>query len=113
MSLTGTAYYTAGYKAVAIDQFGLDPSTGTVTCANDATYGDGDFNCRVKRFIDVDLVGDYKVTDKFDFYFNIVNLLDSKAPLNGGNYAATNYNPTYTQAGAVGRYFRIGANFKF
>ena len=113
VSLTGTAYYTSGYKAVAIDQFGLDPATGTVTCANDATYGDGDFNCKVKRFIQVDLVGDYKVTDKFDFYFNVINLLNARAPLNAGNYAATNYNPTYTQQGAIGRFFRVGANFKF
>jgi iron complex outermembrane receptor protein len=107
VSLTGTAYYTSGYKAVAIDQFGGSD------CASSATYQDGDFNCRVKRFVEVDLVGDYKVTDKFDFYFNVINLLNAGAPLNAGNYAATNYNPTYTQQGAIGRFFRVGANFKF
>jgi iron complex outermembrane receptor protein len=43
----------------------------------------------------------------------VLNLFDAKAPLNPPNYAAANYNPTYTQAGAEGRYFRVGANFKF
>ena len=42
-----------------------------------------------------------------------MNLLDTKAPLNAGNYAAANYNPTYHQNGAVGRTFKVGANFKF
>jgi hypothetical protein len=53
------------------------------------------------------------VGSKFDLYFNVINLADQKAPLNAGNYAAVNYNPTYTQIGAVGRTIRIGANFQF
>ena len=105
-TLTGTAYYVSGYKAVAYDQF------GTTNCDGGSTYGgtDPNFNCHVRRFIDVDLTGNVKVNDKFNFYFNVINLFDAKAPLNAGNYAATNYNPTYTQIGAVGRTFRFGAN---
>ncbi|WP_232280344.1 TonB-dependent receptor domain-containing protein [Sphingomonas sp. PAMC 26605] len=108
-SLTATAYYTSGYKAVAYDQF------GTTNCNGGSTYGgtDPNFNCRVKSFIDVDLVGNVEVNKKFSFYFNVINLLDAKAPLNAGNYAATNYNPTYTQIGAVGRSIRFGARFKY
>jgi iron complex outermembrane receptor protein len=105
--LTATAYYTSGYKAVAYDAY------NATTCADGSTYGDGDFNCHVKHFIDVDLHGNVDVNDKFSIYFNVANLFDAKAPLNAGNYAAVNYNPTYTQAGAVGRAFRIGANFKY
>jgi len=106
-SLSATAYYTSGYAAVAYDQFG-----GT-DCASSATYGDGDFNCHVRRFIDVDMNASVKINDKFQLYLNVMNVFDAKAPLNAGNYAATNYNPTYTQAGAIGRAFRAGANFKF
>ncbi len=108
-TLTATAYYTSGYKAVAYDQF------GTTDCDGGSTYGgtDPEFNCHVKHFVDVDLTGNVKVNDKFDLYFNVVNLLDQKAPLNAGNYAAVNYNPTYTQIGAVGRTIRVGANFQF
>ncbi len=108
-TLTATAYYTSGYKAVAYDQF------GTTDCDGGSTYGGSDpqFNCHVKHFVDVDLTGSVAVNDKFKLYFNVVNLLDQKAPLNAGNYAATNYNPTYTQIGAVGRTMRVGANFQF
>jgi iron complex outermembrane recepter protein len=106
--LSATAHYVSGYDAVAADQFG-----GT-DCATSSTYqgSDPNFNCRVKRYIDVDLVGSVDVSDKFTFYFNVINLLDAKAPLNAGNYAGNNYNPTYTQSGAVGRLFRMGARFK-
>ncbi|WP_322963990.1 TonB-dependent receptor plug domain-containing protein [Sphingomonas fuzhouensis] len=108
-SLTATAYYVSGYKAVGFDQF------GTMDCNGGSTYGgtDPNFNCHVRRFIDVDLTGSVKVNDKFTFYANVINLTDAKAPLNAGNYAAVNYNPTYTQIGAVGRTFRFGANFRF
>ncbi|RDE05651.1 TonB-dependent receptor plug domain-containing protein [Sphingomonas aracearum] len=108
-SLTATAYYTKGFKAVAEDQFG-----GT-DCLTSSTYqgSDPNFNCKVNDFIDVDLVGSVDVTDRMRFYFNVVNLLDAHAPLNAGNYAGVNYNPTYHQIGAVGRTFRFGANFKF
>ena len=33
--------------------------------------------------------------------------------MNPPNYAAANYNPTYTQMGAVGRFFRAGINVSF
>lgn len=110
-TLTGTAYYTSGYKAVAVDQYGYDDA-GNVTCANDGTYN-GSFNCHTKHFVDVDLVGQYKVNDDFTFYMNVINLFDAKAPLNAGNYAGVNYNPTWSQQGVIGRYFRAGATFKF
>ncbi|WP_287978489.1 TonB-dependent receptor [Sphingomonas sp.] len=105
-SLTATAYYVSGYKGVAYDQF------LSSDCDGGSTYGGSDpnFNCHVRRFIDVDLTGSVKVNDRFTFYMNVINLTDAKAPLNGGNYAATNYNPTYTQIGAIGRTFRFGAN---
>jgi iron complex outermembrane recepter protein len=107
-SLTATAYYTSGYKAVAFDQF------GSTDCDGGSTYGGSDpnFNCHVRRFIDVDLVGNMKIKEGVEVYFNVINLFDAKAPLNAGNYAAINYNPTYTQAGAIGRAFRLGARFK-
>ena len=107
-TLTATAYYTSGYKNVAVDQSGH----GANTCA-DNLYGTGDTFCRTKGFFTLDLVGQFKVNDKFTFYLNAVNLLDASAPINPANYAAVNYNPTWTQQGIVGRTIRGGANFKF
>ena len=109
-TLTGTAYYVSGYKTIATDQNG---PTAT-TCA-DQLYNPGETFCHTKGFFDLDLVAQFKVNDKFTFYVNVINVLDASAPLNPANYAgaAANYNPTWTQTGIVGRYFRAGANFKF
>ena len=107
-TLTGTVNYVSGYKMTAEDQNG--PGT-----ANDCTTNlyDPGFACKVKSFTWVDLVGSYKLTDAITLYGNVLNLFDAKAPVDPANYAAANYNPTYTQAGAVGRFFRAGVNFSF
>ena len=109
-ALTATAYYTSGYKSVAVDYVGH----GATSCS-DQLYdpGLGDAFCHTKGFFDLDLTGQVKVNDKFSFYVNVINLLDAAPPLNPANYAATNYNPTWSQNGIVGRFFRAGANFKF
>ncbi len=108
-TLTATVNYVDGYKAVAIDQFGGND------CATSTTYqgSNPNFNCFVGSFTTVDLVGTFDVSPKWTVYFNVVNLGDTRAPLNGGNYAANNYNPTFTQAGAVGRLIRIGARIRY
>ena len=108
--LTATAYYVSGYHNTAED------ISGAGTYKNCATAGDlynDERLCKTKKFIWVDAVASYDVTDQITAYVNVLNLLDAKAPLNPPNYAAANYNPTYTQSGAVGRFFRVGANFKF
>ena len=109
-SLSGTAYYTSGYKSVAVDQNG----SGATTC-DDQLYDPslGNAFCHTKGYFQLDLTGQIKVSPSFTFYVNAINLLDAHAPLNPANYAAVNYNPTWTQGGIVGRYIRAGANFKF
>ena len=105
-TLTATANYVSGYKNVAEDQSG----PGVRNCGD--LYND-DTLCKTKSFTWVDLVGSYKLTDAITVYGNVLNLFDAKAPVNPPNYAAANYNPTYTQMGAVGRFFRAGVNFSF
>jgi iron complex outermembrane recepter protein len=61
----------------------------------------------------VDMVASYKVSDQFTFYVDVNNLFDAKAPYNPPNYAAANYNPTWSQSGVIGRAFRAGARFRF
>jgi iron complex outermembrane receptor protein len=114
-TLTGTAYYTSGYKNVAEDQNGFGARTCVDQLYSTGADGTGETFCHTKGFFDLDLVAQFKVNDKFTFYANVINLLDASAPLNPANYAgaAANYNPTWTQTGIVGRYFRAGANFKF
>jgi iron complex outermembrane receptor protein len=107
-SLTATASYVSGTHTWADDI-----TLGEHNCevGADALYSK-EF-CHTKSFVNVDLVGSYDVTDNINVYFNVFNLFDAKAPINPANYAAINYNPTWHQAGAVGRFFKLGARFKF
>ena len=76
-------------------------------------YGDADFNCRIKSFTTVDLTGAYDVTDKATVYADVMNLFDAGPMFNPANYAGVNWNPTYSQSGIVGRYFRVGMRVKY
>jgi iron complex outermembrane receptor protein len=67
----------------------------------------------VASFTDTDLTGSYDISKQLQMSFAVQNLFDIKPPLNTPNYGGTNYNPTYTQAGIIGRFFRLGAHFKF
>jgi iron complex outermembrane receptor protein len=69
--------------------------------------------CRVDFFIDFDLTGEYKVTRYLDVFGAVENLFDNKPPLDPANYAANNYNPTWSQAGIIGRFFKAGFRIHF
>lgn len=69
--------------------------------------------CHVASFTDLDLTGRYRFSDHLSGSVAIENLLDKLPPINPADYAGQNYNPTYHQAGIVGRFFKLGANYKF
>jgi iron complex outermembrane receptor protein len=102
------AYYTS-----AIYMYAEDFAAAGVCLSSDASGKPFPPNCRTPSFIDLDLTGSYKVTDHFAVNGAIENLLDRLPPFNPLNYAATNYNPTYSQAGIIGRYFRLGLTYTF
>jgi hypothetical protein len=41
------------------------------------------------------------------------DLLDRLPPIDPADYAGQNCNPTYAQAGIIGRFFKIGVSYKF
>ncbi|MBO9623821.1 MAG: TonB-dependent receptor [Sphingomonas sp.] len=106
-SLSATAYYTSGYRNTAEDISGPDTKDDCDNALADPAF------CRTKHFLVVDMVATYKVSDDFSFYVNVNNLFDAKAPINLPNYAANNYNPTWSQSGVIGRAFRAGTRFRF
>jgi iron complex outermembrane receptor protein len=119
-ALTATGYYTDGYHGWASDYNGIGSCGPNGTPANSYLYnGDisrsaGDaLQCKVKHFISVDLTGNMRVSDDFSIYFNVFNLFDAKAPFDPNTYGGNNYNPAWSQAGIIGRYFKVGARFKF
>jgi iron complex outermembrane recepter protein len=101
-SVTLTTYYTSGFQSTGVDATG-DPTA----CLYTTNY------CHVASFIDMDLTAIYKVTDHLTTSLSIQNLADKLPPINPADYAGINYNPTYAQAGIIGRFFKIGASYKF
>jgi iron complex outermembrane receptor protein len=103
---------------------------GTMTNANTGvTYPDvGQYNCgvfhpdgtiyngcKLPSFTTFDLYGKWSPTKNWDITASIQNLFDRVAPFDP--YLAIpygiNYNQAYHQAGAVGRFFTLGAKYTF
>jgi iron complex outermembrane receptor protein len=115
LNLTGTLYYVSPIKQTGVDLTGL-PAPCLYSGPTGAPLPT---DCTVKAFWDFDLTGRYKINDQVEIYAAVANLFDASAPLNPANYSGGyngngfNYNPTYEQAGAIGRAFRVGVHFKY
>jgi iron complex outermembrane receptor protein len=74
--------------------------------------------CNENAFYDFDLTARHHINDDVDVFGSVDNLFNTKPPLDVNNYGAgsngfgLNYDPTYAQAGAVGRFYTIGVSFK-
>ena len=106
-SITATIYYVSSIKMVTADL--IDQTT----CAETIFVGFTSPHCAQPATIDVDLHGSYQVNDKLELYADVLNLTDGLPPFDPINYAGINYNPTYSQAGIVGRFFKVGIRAKF
>jgi iron complex outermembrane recepter protein len=135
--VTGAINYVGGIKMIDhkgettpqdVDDTGAP--TGTITNPNTGvTYPDAgqyscgvfDVNgnvyggCKLKSFTTLDLYARWSPMKNLDLTFGIQNLLDTKAPFDA--YLAipygVNYNQTWHQGGAVGRFFTLGAKYSF
>lgn len=82
-------------------------------CANHyASGGDLPGNCRIASFTTVDLTARWQVSRNWLVSGAIQNLFDRKPPFDPLTYGAVSYNPLDFQ-GAVGRFFQVGANYRF
>jgi len=70
-------------------------------------------NCESGSFMTVDAFGSLKLGDHLEVTGSISNLLNKMALFNPYTYGGLNYNPAWTQSGAVGRYVTAGARYKF
>lgn len=113
-NLSVLVHYVSGYKQYGQDLFGVS-GTGTVQyLCLPGVVGQGFTppDCRTGSFTDIDLNAQYSINEHLAVWLGIDNLADIPPPVNTPNYAGINYNPTYTQAGIVGRFFRLGVRYK-
>jgi iron complex outermembrane receptor protein len=73
--------------------------------------------CDVKSFTDVDLYARYAVNKNWELHGSILNVFGTPPPVDLQTYGAAFGNPPYSpamaQAGAVGRFFNVGATYTF
>jgi iron complex outermembrane recepter protein len=110
-----------------------DPSAGYTTCAQalasgaPSAYGPAFVGtsvagtgwsqyCSVAHFTDVNLYARYALNEHFDVHGAITNLFNSDAPVDLQTYgggAELHYDAALDQDGAVGRFFMVGATYKW
>jgi len=123
---TLTGNYTSSFSVT-------DPSAGYLTCAQalasgaPSAYGPSFVGtsvagtpwaqyCSVAHFTSWNLYSRYAVTDHFEVHGSITNLFNSDAPVDLQTYgggAELHYDAALHQDGAVGRFFLIGASYRF
>jgi len=91
------------------------PDAGQYDCGVFDTNGNVYNNCRLPSFTTFDLFVKWTPIKNLDINLSIQNVMDRKAPFDP--YLAIpygiNYNQTWHQAGAVGRFFTVGAKYSF
>lgn len=104
----------------------LDPSVDVTECKDVASVSGRAYfygkdtpagYCHVPSFMSTDLNVTYKIGKNWMIKGSILNLFDRKPPIDVATYGNSNnltsYNATLHQAGAVGRFFSLGANYTF
>ena len=106
-SVTGRLNYVSGIRVIESRE---DP-----TCLASDNNGD-DFNtkCRVPAFVTFDLFGSYKLNKNLELTGSVLNVFDRVAAFDPqASYGATFYNPSYSLAGVIGRYYQVGVKYRF
>jgi len=117
LTVAGTVNYTSHFSIT-------DPSAGISDCLSALTY-DGRFSsptvapdggCTVHTWVEANLYTSWAVTDQLTVHASVDNAFNRQPPIDyqtyggGGGYA---YDASLHEEGAIGRYFLIGAAYKF
>lgn len=108
-TVTATVYWVSGINMQVPDVFQAPGPCFSVGYKGTDVPPD----CQVPAFWYVDLTGDYKINDNLDITAGILNATDKAPPFDPIDYAGNNYNPTYAQQGAVGRFYQVGLRLTF
>jgi len=113
--VTGTVNYVGAFNLT-------DPSIGLDTCGESVIESGKWLNaytgptswCQVDRFVTVNLYTEYGFTDHFFVHGSVLNVFNTPPPLDLQTYgSAGNYSNAFHDAGAIGRFFSIGASYTF
>lgn len=109
VSLTGTVYWVSNLYMSIPDLLG--PNGGCFSIGYAGTQVPPD--CTVPAFWYLDLTGMWHISNNWALTAGVLNATNKAPPFDPIDYAGNNYNPTYGQAGAVGRFYQLGFQVTF
>jgi iron complex outermembrane receptor protein len=106
----GTFSTTGGEGTAWFVKDGVDgaPACGVYTPDGLPYHG-----CRSGSFTTFDLFAKATIGTHLEITGSILNVANRLAPFNPYTYGGLNYNPAWTQAGAIGRYITLGGRYQF
>jgi iron complex outermembrane recepter protein len=122
MTVTSTTSWIGNYSALdpsLPDDEGTDCAHATNVSSRAYFFGTTvpAGYCRIPSFASTDLNLTYKVNKNLTLRGSILNVFDKAPPIDVATYGnagnLTSYNASLHQAGAVGRFFSIGASYSF
>jgi iron complex outermembrane receptor protein len=115
LTLSANLYFVGAYKMYGQDLFGVGPNNQVryVCLTQIINQLSNPGNCRVASFADIDLTGSFDITKQFQLSAAIQNIADKSPPVDLPSYGGANFNPTYSQAGIIGRFFRVGVHYRY
>lgn len=122
LAVTSTTNWVGNYSALdpsLPDDEGTDCAHATNVSSRTYFFGtDVPLGyCRIPSFASTDLNVTYKVSKNLSLRASILNVFDKAPPIDVATYGnsgnLTSYNASLHQAGAVGRFFSIGASYSF
>lgn len=114
-TVSGTLNYIGAFDLT-------DPSIGIYSCGDSVlnsgkwinAYTGPESFCKVDHFVDVDLYTEYALSEHLRVHGGILNVMDKPPPLDMQTYgSAGNYSNAFHDAGAIGRFFNVGATYTF
>ena len=105
-TLTADVYYVGAYQ-----EYGLDVLGPGVCITTAFGFAANAANCRVGSFTYGNVTASYQLSGQWQIYGTVENVADKLPPVDTPSYNAVNYNATYSQAGIIGRFFRLGFRF--
>jgi iron complex outermembrane recepter protein len=103
-NFSATANYRSDMKNVLFD--------GDLCASQLASGADAPGNCRIASFTTVDMSARWNYSKQLQLFASVNNVFDKIAPLDPLTYGGMSYNPM-DASGAIGRYVKIGASYKF
>ena len=106
----GMFFSTGGDGGTYFVKDGVDgaPACGVYTPDGLPFHG-----CQSGSFTTLDLFAKTAFGEHTEFSLSVQNVTDKEAPFNPYTYGGFNYNPAWTQAGAIGRFLSVTGRYSF